>query len=127
MLRGRPFEFVNDELRARCRLYIGGREEFGQNVSAILVEVSDDKQIGAIILGTPFDPKRPVERGNELASLSAFVRSMIPEANIRKIVGEQSIALATGGGAVKDFGKASVRLAINTLKKEFTVVIIVTQ
>jgi len=60
---GTPLERFGELLGEKCRVHIGGRRDFGQNVSVVLVEPVKDGKVAAVVLGTPLDlsesPTRP--------------------------------------------------------------------
>lgn len=122
---GTPLDRFGEALGEKCRVHVGGREMFGQNVSVVLVETVKDNQIVAVVLGTPMDFSRSPSRGNELTSILSIVGDLLPEAEIRKMVGEERVRLAYGNtSAPKAYGKAAVSIGYNKSAKEFQVTII---
>lgn len=115
---GTPFEFLNKELGEPCRIHVGGRDFSTQRVSAIFVETTSDQKLAVAILATPFDVKAGPRFGNDITSLGTFVRSMLPECNLREIFKTQSAKLATGGTATVVHGKATVSVVYDKGKKE---------
>ena len=59
------------------------------------------------------------------ARCAANVRTILPDAEIRKMVAESGLQLASGNTATKTFGKATLVIAYNKAGKEFTATITV--
>jgi hypothetical protein len=115
---GTPFEFLNKELKEPCRIHVGGRDARGQRVSAILVETTSDRKLAVAILGTPFDIAAGPRFGNDINSLSSFIKTMLPECNLREIFRKQNAKLALGSAATEVHGKATVSVVYDKGKKE---------
>jgi len=122
-IAGTDLAFINDLIGQPCRAYIGGRIRYNQNVSVVIIETIQDKQVVELLLETPLDLKERVGYGNDVNSMDSFVRTILPEAKIREIMGAQSVKLATGGTASADYGKASFQMRYNKDKKNIAIVI----
>lgn len=121
-----PFSFVKDLVGEDCRVHIGGREEFGQNVSAIIFETVSDQKVAAMILGSPLNVRAPITRGNDLTSIGTFLQRVLPDAHMRETIKNKGgWKLMSDGGIVEQHGKAEISIRHDMLKNEILVVIVV--
>lgn len=108
---GTPFaELFQPVVRGPCRIHVGGRDNYGRKFSIIVAESADNSQVCAVIIGSPFDPRKPVERGNDASALAVAVKNVLPECDIYALISENALQLSTGGTAVAHHGKAVLRL-----------------
>ena len=124
---GTPLSFFNNTAGEPCRVHIGDRKKYGQNVSAFIVETIQTKQVAAVVLGTPYDLGAPRGWGNEMTSIISFVEAVLPEANLREMMGTQTLKISTGGTATATHGKARVEMTYDDGNKELRVEIFVSR
>jgi hypothetical protein len=92
------------------RIHVGDREDYGGKVTVVVAESAESSLVNAVLLATPFDIGKPIKRGNDVTALSAAVRAVLPEFNLKQFIKENTLKLTTGGIALTHHGKAVVSL-----------------
>lgn len=107
----------------RCVIYVGQHKLHNQMVSVMFGEVAGSNRLAAAVIECPFDTSRDVTYGNTTTALSDFIKELLPNADVKKLIAENSTSLAVGNDVTRRLGKAEMTVQYRAANKLFVVVI----
>lgn len=121
-VEGTPFANINNVVGERCRLLMGSRERRGTTVQVFLVEVASSHQLAAMILTTEIQLGAD-DNHSKTSGLIGIGHSVLPDFNIREMIGRHQLKLTTGQDATEKTGKAGITLSFTPQRMMLTVLL----
>jgi 3-keto-disaccharide hydrolase/uncharacterized protein DUF4339 len=117
---GTPFEMYSVLAGGPCLMHVLE----GENISIFCFETVKDKQLAVMMAATTYDiDGSETSQRKAISKLSVLTRSILPDADIRKMIKNDTAQLAVGPGISERFGEAQFMLTFKDKSLRETIIV----